>query len=55
MIKSKKIGRVKIALQLINDLPEAVQLVMSVFIPLKAEIYPEGWVEYMGICDLFDD
>lgn len=55
MIKSKKIGRVKIALQLINDLPEAVQLIMSVFIPLKAEIFPEGWIEYIGICEQFEE
>lgn len=55
MIKSKRIGRVKIYLQLINDLPEAVQLVMSVFIPLKAEIFPEGWIEYIGICEGFEE
>ena len=55
MIKSKKIGRVKIPMNLINELPEAVQLVMSVFIPLKAEIYPQGWIEYIGICDQFEE
>lgn len=55
MIKSKKIGRVRIAVSLINDIPEAVQLVMSVFIPLKAEIYPQGWIEYIGICDQFEE
>lgn len=55
MIKSNRIGKVKISIQLINDLPEAVQLVMSVFIPLKAEIFPEGWVEYIGICDQFEE
>lgn len=55
MITSKKIGKVKIAIQLINDIPEAVQLVMSVFIPLKAEIFPEGWIEYIGISEYFED
>lgn len=55
MITCKKIGKVKISIQLINDIPEAVQLVMSVFIPLKAEIFPEGWIEYIGICEQFDE
>lgn len=55
MIRSKKIGKVKISLQLINEIPEAVQLVMSVFIPLKAEIFPEGWIEYIGICEQFKE
>jgi hypothetical protein len=40
---------------MINELPEAVLLVMSVFIPLKAEIFPQGWVEYIGICDQFEE
>jgi hypothetical protein len=55
MINSKRIGRVKISINLINDIPEAVQLVMSVFIPLKAEIFPQGWIEYIGICEQFDE
>lgn len=55
MIKSKKIGKVKISIELINDMPEAVQLVMSVFIPLKAEIFPQGWIEYIGICEQFEE
>jgi hypothetical protein len=54
MIKSNRMGKVKISIQLINDLPEAVQLVMSVFIPLKADIFPEGWIEYIGICEQFE-
>lgn len=55
MITSKKIGKVIITLQLINEIPEAVQLVMSVFIPLKAEIFPQGWIEYIGISEYFDE
>lgn len=55
MINSKRIGKIRISLQLINDTPEAAHLVMSVFIPLKAEIFPEGWVEYIGICEQFEE
>lgn len=55
MIKSKKIGRVKISLEIINVFPDVAQMIMSVFIPLKAEIYPEGWIEYIGICDQFEE
>lgn len=55
MITSKRIGKVKISLQLINDIPEVAHLVMSVFLPLKAEIFPEGWVEYIGICEQFEE
>lgn len=55
MINSKRIGRVKIQISLINEIPEAVRLVMSVFIPLKAEIFPQGWIEYIGICEQFEE
>lgn len=55
MIKSKRIGKVKITLEIINVFPDKVQLIMSVFIPLKAEIYPGGWIEYIGICDQFEE
>lgn len=36
-------------------MPEALHLVFSIFIPLKAEIRPEGWIEYEGICDHFEE
>lgn len=55
MIKSNKIGKVKISLQLINDQPEVVQLLLGSFIPLKADIMPEGWVEYIGISEWFEN
>lgn len=55
MITSKKIGIIKVALQFINDIPEAVHLIFSVFIPLRAEVRPEGWIEYVGICEQFDE
>lgn len=45
----------RVAVQLINERPEVVQLMMAVFIPLKAEIFPQGWVEYIGICEHFEE
>jgi hypothetical protein len=55
MFKSKKIGKIRVTLQIINDRPEVAQLLFSVFIPLHAVIMPEGWIEYIGICDLFEE
>lgn len=55
MITSKKIGKIRVALALINDQPEVVQLIMASFIPLKADIMPEGWIEYIGISEWFDE
>lgn len=55
MIKSKKIGKVLVVLSLINDQPEVVSLIFASFIPLKADIMPQGWVEYIGISEWFDE
>lgn len=54
-IKSNKIGRVHISIEIINNCPDIVALVMGVFIPLRAEVMPQGWVEYIGICDRFEE
>lgn len=55
MFKSKRIGKVKLSIQLIDDEPEAVRALFSFFVPLKAEILPEGCIEYTGISERFDE
>lgn len=45
----------RVTLEIINRLPEVAYLLFSRFIPFKAEIMPEGWIEYIGICDEFEE
>lgn len=55
MIKNKRVGIVRVAHQLVDEAPEIVHLLFSVFIPLRAEIMPQGWIEYVGLSDLFEE
>lgn len=55
MIKSKRIGIVRVTVQLINDAPDIAHLLFTKFIPLRAEIMPQGWIEYIGVSELFDE
>ena len=56
MIRNKRIGKVKLTTDLIENKPELVHLMFSKFIPVRAEmIWHEGYIEYIGISDLFEE
>jgi hypothetical protein len=56
MIKNKRIGKVLIATDIIENKPEVIHLLFSKFIPLRAEMmWHEGHIEYIGISELFDE
>jgi len=56
MLKNRRIGKVTVSTGLIDNSPEVVKLMFSKFIPIRAEmIWHMGWVEYIGISDLFEE
>jgi hypothetical protein len=56
MQKNKRIGKVVISIDIIENRPEVVHLIFSRFIPFRAEMmWHEGQVEYIGVCDMFDE
>lgn len=59
MFKSKKIGKVVIHVDLINDMidnPQFHQVFFSAFMPIDAKHdFIDGKITYVGYCDRFDE
>lgn len=56
MLKDRRIGKFQIGLDVINDAPEVVTLIMGQTIVLRAEhVLSLSSIEYEAICEHFDE